>query len=489
MMELIDVTDNSLKKFKGNIAELTRPGRGIKKKMRAEKRKPQGRKKKNDSRPAKYHNWLTPFCWTQISIVAKQVGWRMSASAIADGLKKRDSVTFAKITRTTINGWIDRSGDMPQWKESILRRVKTGNSPGHNKGGCRGILSLYPEIVETIKSRLQFLRQRNAPITLITARAMIVATILQMNPSIFDQKFKDGSSFRVSDSFVRNFLHSVLAWSLRKATQAAQKLPKDWQNQCLHSFFRKAYVIKDRDIPIYLVVNFDQTQVTLAPGNRMSWAETGSKQVGMVGMDEKRAFTLVVGVSADGTLLPFQTIFVGKTATSLPSATTSPNYSDAVKAGFKFEPSGTGTYWSNQSTMRSYINDIITPYFDKKNAENGLPAFQCSLLQLDVWSVHRSEEFRGWMSTHHPTIILDYVPGGCTGIHQPCDVGIQRPLKLSIKKSYHEDIVQDLMLQAKNGNSSPMLKEGIKDLRDRTPRWLWNAYNALNNKELIQKVS
>ena len=140
-----------------------------------------------------------------------------------------------------------------------------------------------------------------------------------MKPDIFDQKFKDGSSFRASDSFVRNFLHSILSWSLRKAMQAAQKLPKDWQCQCLHSFFRKSYIIKDKDIPIYLVVNFDQTQVTLTPGNRMSWAETGSKQVALVGMDEKRAFTLVVGVSADGTLLPFQTIFVGKTTTSLPS--------------------------------------------------------------------------------------------------------------------------------------------------------------------------
>ena len=488
-MELSDVTDKSLKKIKGNIPELTRPARELKLKMRAEKRKAQGRKRIHQPRPAKYHNWLTPFCWTQISIVAKQVGWGMSASAIEDGLKKRDPITFANIRRTTINGWIDRSGDTPQWKDSILRRVEAGNSPGHNKGGCRGILSPYPEIVETIKTRLQFLRQRNAPITLITARAMIVATILQMKPTIFDQEFKDGSSFRASDSFVRNFLRTVLAWSLRKATQAAQKLPKDWQHQCLHSFFRKAYIIKDKDIPIYLVVNFDQTQVTLAPGNRMTWAEIGSKQVGIVGMDEKRAFTLVVGVSADGTLLPFQTIFVGKTTTSLPSAADSPKYADAIRAGFKFEPSGTGTYWSNQSTMRSYINDIIAPYFDRKKAENSLPASQCSLLQLDVWSVHRSEEFRGWMHAHHPTIILDYVPGGCTGIHQPCDVGIQRPLKLSIKRSYHEDVVQELMLQAKNGNSTPMLKEGIKDLRDRTPRWLWNAYNALNNKELIQKVS
>ena len=97
-MELSDATDKSLKKIKGNIPELTHPARELKGKMRAEKRKAQGRKRKYEPRPAIYHNWLTPFCWTQIVIIAKQVGWKMSASAIADGLKKRDPITFAKIS-------------------------------------------------------------------------------------------------------------------------------------------------------------------------------------------------------------------------------------------------------------------------------------------------------------------------------------------------------------------------------------------------------
>ena len=44
-MELSDVTDKSLKKIKGNIPELTCPARALKQKMKAEKRKPQGRKK------------------------------------------------------------------------------------------------------------------------------------------------------------------------------------------------------------------------------------------------------------------------------------------------------------------------------------------------------------------------------------------------------------------------------------------------------------
>jgi hypothetical protein len=423
-MELIDSTDISLKSIKGNVAELTRPAREIKAKMKAQNHRPQGRKKRLEPRPAKYHNWLTPFCWTQIVMVVKQVGWQMSASAIANGLKKKDPITFAKINRNTIEGWIDRSSGRPKWKESILQRTAAGNNPGHNKGGHHGVLSSYPKIVDTIKTRLELLREKNSPVTILTARAIIIASILEKNPEIFQKTLKDGSSFQASESYVRRFLHNILSWSLRKATQAAQKLPKDWKNQCVRSFFRKAYSIKEEDIPIELYVNFDQTQVVYVPGNRLTWAKSGSKQVGMVGMDEKRAFTLVVAVAADGTLLPFQAVFLGKTNTSLPSARDSQNYTDAIQACFKFECSGNGTYWSNQQTMRAYINDIIAPYFDKKKVELSLPPTQKSLLQLDVWSVHRSKEFRDWMRTHHPTIILDYVPGGCTGVHQPCDVGI-----------------------------------------------------------------
>ena len=64
----------------------------------------------------------------------------MSTTDIVNRLKKRDPVTFSQINRSTIEGWIDRSSGKPQWKESILRQVVDGNSPGHNKGGRRGIL-------------------------------------------------------------------------------------------------------------------------------------------------------------------------------------------------------------------------------------------------------------------------------------------------------------------------------------------------------------
>lgn len=125
---------------KRNIAELSRPARQLTAKIKDKDRKPQGRKRKNQLRPAKYHNWFTPFCWPRILLAAKEVGPQMGASDIVRVLKRSDYDTFANISRTTVNDWIDRKGDRPQWKETVLKRAEHGNSPGHNKGGRQGVL-------------------------------------------------------------------------------------------------------------------------------------------------------------------------------------------------------------------------------------------------------------------------------------------------------------------------------------------------------------
>ena len=134
----------------------------------------------------------------------------------------------------------------------------------------------------------------------------------------------------------------------------------------------------------------------------------------------------MVPIANNGTLLPFQAIYQRKTTLSCPSKT-APYFNDVICAGMLLEFSGTATYWSNQQMMRNFIKNILAPYFDKEQAKLELPHTQKSLWQIDVWSVHRSEEFRNWMETNFTNIILNYVPGGCTGLHQPCDVGIRAP--------------------------------------------------------------
>ncbi|KDR76039.1 hypothetical protein GALMADRAFT_25286, partial [Galerina marginata CBS 339.88] len=155
-----------------------------------------------------------------------------------------------------------------------------------------------------------------------------------------------------------------LHWSERRSTKAAQKLPSNHEEVLTNAFLREAYIIRDHAIPAALRVNTDQTQSIYQQGTKSTWNETGAKQVATVGQEEKRAFTLVLSISASGVLLPMQAIYVGKTPVSCPSPK-APQYDDAKKLGFRMLPSKTATYWSTHETMQDLVEKIIAPYFEK----------------------------------------------------------------------------------------------------------------------------
>ena len=163
------------------------------------------------------------------------------------------------------------------------------------------------------------MRDAASPITLVTVRGIAVATILKMAPEIFEKRAKDGTSFRCSDSYLRQWLHGTLLWSEWWATRAAQKLPDDWEYLCERAFLHIAYGIKEEDIPAPLLVNSDQTQVVYAPGSKLTWAKTGSRQVTVIGEGEKQAFMVLVSISNSGELLLFQVIYQGYSSRSCPT--------------------------------------------------------------------------------------------------------------------------------------------------------------------------
>jgi hypothetical protein len=159
-----------------------------------------------------------------------------------------------------------------------------------------------------------------------------------------------------------------------------------------------------------------------------------------LGQDEKQAFTTVVGISAASNALLFQIIYSGKTKHSLPTMT-SAQHQEAQQLRFQFCYSNTDTYWSTFDLMCSYVSDILVPYWMHQKEFLGAPPDQECLLQLDIWSVHRSIAFQTWLNETYPWIKYCFIPGNCTGIAQPCDVGVQHPFKLVVKCSQHTDIV------------------------------------------------
>ena len=126
--------------------------------------------------------------------------------------------------------------------------------------------SQYPYVVQEIKSRLETICEGKAPISVVTVRAVILATIMEMDPHILHKTFNDGTTFQASDSYVHAWLHDAMHWLPHKGTRAAHKLPEDWEDKVKHSFLRKVHVIKEYDMLPQFYVNSNQTWIE--PVNR-----------------------------------------------------------------------------------------------------------------------------------------------------------------------------------------------------------------------------
>ena len=76
----------------------------------------------------------------------------------------------------------------------------------------------------------------------------------------------------------------------------------------------------------------------------------------MVAKDDKRQMTAVFAVSLSGDFLPPQLIYEGKTTRCLPC--------------FQFPSTWNVTFtvnhWSNEGTIKEYIEKVILPYISKK---------------------------------------------------------------------------------------------------------------------------
>lgn len=164
----------------------------------------------------------------------------------------------------------------------------------------------------------------------------------------------------------------------------------------------------------------------------------------VIGHDDKRQITVCVASSMNGDLLPLQLIFQGKTGRCLP-----PSSPASTAAGFHL--TYTDNHWSTQEAMKQYVHEVIVPYSKAKMQEFSLPDSSKIVLVLDVWSVHKSEEFRFFLRTKHPNIHVVFVPPNCTSQLQVADAILQRPFKQGIRNCFSQWAAEMIRDQLEEG--------------------------------------
>jgi hypothetical protein len=101
--------------------------------------------------------------------------------------------------------------------------------------------------------------------------------------------------------------------------------------------------------------------------------------------------------------------------------------------------------------MLAWVDGILVIFLLKRKRELGLYAEQKCLLLLDVWTVHLLPTFRGHIEEKYPWIFMLYIPAGCTGVKQPANVGLQKPLKDAARKCFSSYITSVVTSQIAEG--------------------------------------
>ena len=204
----------------------------------------------------------------------------------------------------------------------------------------------------------------------------------------------------------------------------------------------------------------------------------------------------MVASTPTGDFLPFQQIWAGKVAKSLPSKKAD-SIDEALKNGFIFSTAVSTTsprsHFSTLKTMIEYVEGIVVPFVDRVIEEDKLPSDQKFILLIDVYPVHAGAEFRDYIRVKHLHCILIFIPGNCTSKFQPADVGLQRPVKHRLKQAQFQYLVSEQKKQLETGISADKVKfsTSIVVLCDATVRGCVETYNVMqseNGRKMVKQV-
>ena len=124
-----------------------------------------------------------------------------------------------------------------------------------------------------------------------------------------------------------------------KACSTAKVEPLHYEELKEQYILDTKVVVEMEDVPLDLIMNWDHTGINIVPGCPWTIEEKGAKSVDCVRLDDKRQITTVICATISGIFLPFQVIYEGKRAASLP------RYSFPEKWNVTYTPN----HWSNET--------------------------------------------------------------------------------------------------------------------------------------------
>lgn len=234
---------------------------------------------------------------------------------------------------------------------------------------------------------------------------------------------------------------------LRAVTHEAQRAPGQVRQEAL-DFVDAMKPIFDAPIRQQrFIINMDQTPVFFNMNSNQTLEPIGSRSVNIqTGTSSTMRVTVAVTLTASGEMLKPLIVFKAQ-----------PN-GRIEKRELSLYPEGSiyacqPAAWMDERVMKVWIETVLKPHVAKA------PAGIIPVLLLDSYRCHLMSSVTGIIQDLG--VHIEHIPGGCTGLCQPVDVGIGKPLKNRIRDKWEDWMHEQALQHGAEVASKPPLRETL----------------------------
>ena len=377
------------------------------------------------------------------TINEKLVFIRLLGELCHSSTSKANAARALNIPLSTIEKWM-KEGTILQLHAAPQKAIKSGH-PGPNHQ-----LDAFKDEI------LNWIFEHREQGVCITVNAVVVhACSLSHEFAIKTWKVKARSVSRFLKKW--GYVHRLGTHKSQTDPSLVQDEAREWMAMIVPTL-----VGPERD-PNF-ILNMDQTPVKFENTSKGTLEKTGTKTITILATDaDKRRCTAAITITASGIQLPNMVIFRG-TATGRIARTELSTY----PAGAVYATQAKA--WMDARCMEIWVSEVLAPYVATA------PAHITPIIFLDSYRCHMMPTVVSKMEDLG--VEVQHIPGGCTSLCQPVDVGFNKPFK-----SRMTNLWNDFMVNTGLVNGKIVCPERIQ-----VATWIKNASDMLEGHTALRNA-
>lgn len=299
-------------------------------------------------------------------------------------------------------------------KERILRvSKKTQKGAYRRRGGC------LKEFEEPLMEWFFALRESGVPVNI---RAMV------LKAGSFDPEFARKSWEARYQALQRLLKANCVA--IRVGTRLSQRDPQEMADEAREFVAYMRGELSGPEINQDYVINMDQTPIYFSMPPRRTLHLVGESTIPIASTDNSTSRVSVsVTLTASGLLLKPMMTFKGvpNGRIALREFPTYPNKEECLLTCQK-------KAWVDEDNLKKWIDGVLKPHLE------GRPNGVTPIVLLDSYPVHKMDSIVQAIENLGAKVY--HIPGGCTPLAQPVDVGFGAPFKARIRDLWQEYVME-----------------------------------------------